>query len=213
MPRFLLTVLTFFLCQCGFGQVATTDTALVRLIDKMAYQDQKIQEDFIKAGSDSMRRQTEKEIQKTFAANCIVLKNIVAKHGYPGFDLVGKESSHRFWLLVQHCDADLDFQKLMLEQMQQEVKKDNAGKSDFAYLVDRVNSNQGKPQVYGTQVEVKDILTGYTPKLIADPEKVNKRRQEMGLPPLEEYLKKMNDMFYAMNKEKIEQEKLKRQKQ
>jgi hypothetical protein len=37
------------------------------------------------------------------------------------------------------------------------------------------------------------MLEGYIPKSLGNPEQVTKRRQEIGLMALEEYLKKMND--------------------
>jgi len=33
------------------------------------------------------------------------------QYGFPGYDLVGQKGSNSFWLIVQHCDKDVDFQE------------------------------------------------------------------------------------------------------
>ena len=43
--------------------------------------------------------------------NVVWLKGVVQKHGWPGKSLVGAASAHDAWLLVQHADADRDFQQ------------------------------------------------------------------------------------------------------
>jgi hypothetical protein len=114
------------------------------------------------------------------------LKAIVDRHGWPGRSLVGPEGTHAAWLLVQHADADLAFQKRCLDLMKAAPKGEVESK-EIAYLTDRVLVAEKKKQVYGTQ------LTGqgdkYVPQPIEDEANVDKRRAEVGLSPLAEYLK------------------------
>ena len=76
------------------------------------------------------------------------LDQIFEENGFPGYDLVGKEGSLNFWLMVQHSDHNPNFQKKVLEKMKIEVEKGNTDRSNYGLLVDRVNINTGKPQVY-----------------------------------------------------------------
>lgn len=46
-----------------------------------------------------------------FTTHQIRLKEIFDQYGFAGFDLVGKEGSSNFWLMVQHSDHNPDFQK------------------------------------------------------------------------------------------------------
>ena len=39
------------------------------------------------------------------------LKKVIARHGWPTISMVGKRASHDAWLLAQHADHDLKFQK------------------------------------------------------------------------------------------------------
>jgi hypothetical protein len=129
------------------------------------------------------------------------LDEIFKIYGYPGYDLVGKDGSRDFWLMVQHSDHDPEFQKKLLEKMKMEVDKENAGPSEYGLLVDRVNLNTGKAQIYGTQVTYNTEICQAYPKNLADSSNVNERRKSIGLPPIEEYLNQMTQMHFEMNKE------------
>lgn len=129
------------------------------------------------------------------------LAQIFDKYGFVGIDLAGEEGSLHFWLMVQHSDHNPDFQKEILEKMKIEVDKGNADPSNYGLLVDRVKLNTGQKQVYGTQVDYNfDIAQAY-PKKLMDSINVNKRRESIGLEPIEVYLNDMTKMNFEMNKE------------
>ena len=72
--------------------------------------------------------------------------------------------------------------------MQEAVKKGKAQPQDLALLEDRILTNQGKEQIYGSQVRTNEEgKFEFFP--IRDEPNVNKRRASVGLPPLEEYAK------------------------
>lgn len=129
------------------------------------------------------------------------LKRVFDQYGFTGFDLVGEEGSQNFWLMVQHSDHNPDFQKEVLEKMKIEVAKGNAKPSNYGLLVDRVKLNTGHAQVYGTQVDYNMEICQAFPKNLADSINVNKRRKEIGLKSIEEYLNDMSKMNFEMNKE------------
>lgn len=128
------------------------------------------------------------------------LKEIFDKYGFVGFDLVGEEGSQNFWLMVQHSDHNPNFQKEVLEKMKVQVEKQNAESSNYGFLMDRVNLNTGKPQIYGTQVDYNFDIAQAFPKNLADSANVNERRKSIGLEPIEQYLNRMTLMNFEMNK-------------
>lgn len=132
------------------------------------------------------------------------LKEVFAKTGFPGEDVVGKEGSKHFWLMVQHLDKWPAFQQQVLNSMEKEVAKQNASAKDFAYLTDRVRLNTGQKQVYGTQVTYNIDSCQAIPKALENPESVNQRRKSVGLEPLEKYLNGMGESHFLMNKETYE---------
>lgn len=120
------------------------------------------------------------------------LKQIIKKVGWPGRRAVGKDAAHAAWLLVQHADHDLPFQKLGLEKLEAAVKEGDAQAQEVAYLTDRVAVAEGRPQVYGTQ------FTGGPdpqPRPIADEAHLDERREAVGLGTMEEYRQQMTSVY------------------
>jgi hypothetical protein len=111
------------------------------------------------------------------------LKEIVDKHGWPGRSLVGKDGAQAAWLVVQHAVADLAFRKRCLDLIKAAPKGEVEPKH-VAYLTDRILVKEKKKQVYGTELNGK-----FAPEPIEDEANVDKRRAEVGLMPLAEYLK------------------------
>ena len=144
----------------------------------------------------------EKFQDSVFTTHKVRLEKIFDEFGYPGYDLVGEEGSNDFWLMVQHSDKDLQFQSKVLEKLKVEVDNKNADGRNFGLLTDRVKINSGEKQIYGTQVRYNSLGQAY-PMPLDDSVNVNKRREEVGLQPLEEYLDIMTLMHFEMNKEHL----------
>lgn len=109
------------------------------------------------------------------------MKEIVATGGWPGRKLVGQDGAAAAWLLVQHADRDLAFQKLCLEKLGAAVTAGDADIKHLAYLTDRVAVAEQRKQVYGTQ------FTGDGPAPIEDEERVDERRRAIGLSSMAAY--------------------------
>ena len=94
-------------------------------------------------------------IIKADKENTAWLKEVVEKYGWPTKTMVGRDGANAAWLLVQHADADVKFQRKCLDLMAQ-LPKDELSQMDFAYLTDRVLLAEGKKQIYGTQFDQVD---------------------------------------------------------
>lgn len=129
-----------------------------------------------------------------------VLIDIIAKHGYPGYDLVGKEGESNFWVMTQHCDFDPTWQQSVLLLLKAQVDKNNADANNYGYLVDRVRKNTGRPQLYGTQVDYDQDGQAFI-KELENRDQVNERRAALGMEPLESYLNDITRSHFEMNKE------------
>ncbi len=136
-------------------------------------------------------------VKKADQENTDRLGQIVEKHGWPSNTLVGKDGSHAAWLLVQHADANTKFQRKCLDLMAK-LSKDEMSQIDLAYLTDRVLLAEGKKQVYGTQF---NFTAGkWEPRPLEDSENVDKRRAEVGLKPLAEYVKDLQSLYGSPSK-------------
>lgn len=114
------------------------------------------------------------------------LAEIIDEHGWPTFDLVGKQGATAAWTIAQHADHDVDFQKRALALMEEALAEDQVDPTEWAYLVDRVAVNEGRPQVYGTQGGCVGAQAEIGP--VEDEANVEARRAEVGLQPLADYL-------------------------
>lgn len=142
------------------------------------------------------------DVRRIDSINLLKAKAIFAEFGCPGIDLIGKESAHNFWLIAQHCDSDPEFQEKVLSAMYDQVAKKNADAKDYAYLRDRVSVNRGQLQTYGTQMQINADSSSFEPKPLLEPEKIDERRQEMGLGTMENYIMIMNNTYYGALKKK-----------
>jgi hypothetical protein len=131
-------------------------------------------------------RQVMMEMNRLDVAHTDRLRQIVEAHGWPGRSLVGSKGANDAWLLAQHADKQLDFQRHVLGLLEAAVAAGEANATDLAYLTDRVRMNEGREQVYGTQVTHEP--DGVAPWPLEEPDSVDQRRESVGLGPLAEYL-------------------------
>jgi hypothetical protein len=131
-------------------------------------------------------------LQEVDRKNRVRLKRILAKHGWPGKSLVGKDGANAAWLLAQHADEDRPFQKRCLAMMKA-APQGEVTPVEIAYLTDRVLVGEKKKQLYGTQCHLEKGK--YVPLPLEDPANVDKRRAALGLPPLDEYLKQIEKLY------------------
>lgn len=129
------------------------------------------------------------EIQEIDTKNGQRLKEIVGQYGWPKVSSIGEDGSSALWLLVQHQDHDVTFQKQCLHLLKTAVQEHEASPKSLAYLTDRVNMNENQPQVYGTQWMQEDGK--FFLYCVEDMEHLDQHRSEMGLCTIEEYKKEM----------------------
>ena len=127
---------------------------------------------------------------KGFVARTERLREILAEHGWPGFDLVGEDGEDAAWAIAQHADHDPEFQRCALALLAVAVEHGQGSPGNLAYLSDRVAVASGEPQRYGTQVRCAP--GGPKPSTpLEDPRRVDEWRADADLPPYEEYVEEM----------------------
>ena len=185
----------------GKGQTIVYEN-LKQQIDSLYNADQKTMTDIIESSQKSISPEKMKELfekqNETIKKNIPIEKVIVEKYGYPTIEKVGKEISHHFFTLIQHADADINFQEKMLKIVKKETEKGNVTGKDFAFLSDRVNLAKGREQLYGSQVDYDDKGNA-VPRNLYKSAKVDNRRRQFGLEPLKDYLKMMTELHKSMN--------------
>lgn len=170
---------------------ANLDKPLVAQLDTIMQDDQvgRMQLDATekKYGRDSKEiRELWASIEHTDSVNLIKVKSILDKYGWAGADVVGRAGNQTLFLVIQH--ADIETQQKYLPVMREAVKNKKAQPSALALLEDRVALRTGRKQIYGSQVGTFDDGKHYVQPL-EDPDNVDKRRAEVGLSPLADYIR------------------------
>lgn len=167
------------------------NSELIAILDTVQADDQKyraeVDEIVNKYGPDSKEmKDLWKKLAVVDSINLLKVSKILDQHGWPGTETVGSKGATAIFLVIQH--ADLQTQEKYLPLLKEAVKKGRVSPTYQAYLEDRMQLRQNKKQIYGTQLEV-DPKTGKNRLLpLLDPKNVDKRREAVGLGPLEEYL-------------------------
>ncbi len=162
-----------------------------RELEQRGRADQRVREGFGVGGQvDSARIIA---MMHTDSANTEWLKAWVAEWGWPTADQVGTEAVMAAFLIVQHAVHDTSFMRAMLPAIEESHRRGDLDGGSVAMLTDRLEVKAGRPQLYGTQLSLRDgrwVLDS-----IADSAQVDQRRRRMGLPPLSEYLRLVDSVF------------------
>ncbi len=168
---------------------ASLNRPLVAILDTVYQTDQQyrkqVDEVKKKYGHDSKEMgELWKTINYYDSVNLIKVTAIIDKYGWVGPDVVGNRGSSAIFLVIQH--SDIDVQDKYLPMMREAVRNNKAQPSSLALLEDRVALRHGKKQVYGSQINCNGDDCWVSP--LEDPDNVDKRRAEVGLQPLANYV-------------------------
>ncbi len=167
------------------------DEYLVSVLDTIYQKDQgyRLMADEIKEKygreSEEMKAYV-KIIQEQDSINVIKVTNILDERGWLGSDIVGNEGNLALFLVIQHSYPET--QEKYLPMMREAVKKGDAHPSHLALLEDRVALGKGEKQIYGSQIGQDQETDEYYVAPLIDPDNVDKRREEVGLGPIQDYI-------------------------
>lgn len=140
---------------------------------------------FSESSTEAMKSTPVKQLLAIQKADLQWLKPIVNTHGFPTVQQVGVEGVEHAWMLVQHADADPDFQVKVLKELKPRLSVEPFLKNNYALLVDRTHIGRHEKQLYGTQFTTKDGRMVMQPT--DDVAHLNARRADMNLMPISDY--------------------------
>ncbi len=85
------------------------------------------------------------------ARNTLRMKELLQEGGWFRISIFGAQADYDAWLLVQHATQDIEFQRKILLTLEGLTGEGDTDAANFAYLYDRVATEDGRPQRYGTQ--------------------------------------------------------------
>lgn len=172
----------------GFGEAApgagarppARDESLRRELIRMAEEDQTSGSCMRTSPSDLLLC---RDVGTVRHDNVLALDRIIAEHGWPGSTLVGVDGQRAAWLIAQHADDDVAFQKNCLDLVREAFTIGEVEGNALAYLTDRILDHEGSPQMYGTQG-----VGVFSPE---DERRVDANRRAIGLEPWRQYFDKV----------------------
>lgn len=194
-------LLIFLLFLFGFSQAQETiDESLKKELDGIYKSDQILRE-YVNPGTAEIRK-TEILIETGYSKsdlendkahniirdqdyiNLVRVEEIIAKYGYPGKTLVGEPTNEAAWSVILHSKKIADYFPLI----QDAAASNELSFTKVATMQDKILMQEGKEQLYGTQIVEINILNPKSGKKeiqyyvwpIQHAEFVNELRKEAG---------------------------------
>ncbi|MEQ9404207.1 MAG: hypothetical protein RIM99_11505 [Cyclobacteriaceae bacterium] len=122
------------------------------------------------------------------------LQELLDQYGWPTASEITEIAAAGAALIINHSSFEL--RKKYFPLLKEAFEKGEAQPLRFAKMQDRLLVEEGKEQLYGTQIKFENLTK--SPHPIMDPEYVDKRRIEIGLGPLAPYLKARFDIDWSV---------------
>ena len=131
------------------------------------------------------------EMERVDSLNQTTVFGILDKEGWPSH--LSDKANRAIWIVIDH--SDLACRSKYLGLVKEKAEHGVLDKTDYAILNDRVLMEEGKPQIYGTQVKMAativddEITMQFFLWPVENPTALDSLRNTVGLSAIEEYLK------------------------
>lgn len=119
--------------------------------------------------------------------NLEIIVSFIEKCGMPTLNEVNDIQMAGIWAVLQHAPAE--YQSKYISLLEESANKGDVKWSVIALMKDKALMYEGKPQIYGSQINNGELYE------LFEPEYVNQRRAKIGMEPIEEYLQRFDLEF------------------
>ncbi|WP_230935274.1 DUF6624 domain-containing protein [Psychroserpens luteolus] len=114
--------------------------------------------------------------------------DILDKYGWPTREMIGGEQGNlTLCNVIQHSDNEIRIKYLPM--MTQAVKDKKLEPRFLVRAADRIATEKGELQIYGGQMKFYPETKTFNVWPVYDPKNIDKRRSEIGLEPIAEFLR------------------------
>ncbi|GAB5554947.1 MAG: hypothetical protein Sapg2KO_45380 [Saprospiraceae bacterium] len=150
---------------------------------------------------------------KNHPSNIKKVKEILGKKNWPDTTLIGQRGNQIICTILQH--SDLETREHYIPRMKQAVLDKKLEARWLVRAEDRIRTDKGELQMYGGQMKWYPETKTFNVWPVYDPANVDKRRAEIGLVPIAEWLKNRFDFEWNLDEqikrsEEFEREKLRK---
>lgn len=188
LKTFLITLFCVF---AGNAHGQNIEASLRDELLTMSDRDQQAREKCAGSADEQMRCYV-KVAEEVDKPNTKRINEIFSEVGFPAARDVGPDGVKTFYLILQHS-GDLELKRRCQKGMKKGFKEKVVSSSEYSSFIDRLLVDQHKPQIYGSNFEMKDgkLVMSAT----KDVKNLNARRKKIGLPPIDEYVKMLKDAY------------------
>jgi hypothetical protein len=131
------------------------------------------------------------------ADNAAWLTRMLQTYGWLGRRAVGGDGEEAADRLLRHDIQDTALIAVALPLAERAFHQGEARGEQVAWLTDWLARARGRPQMYGTAIQLPGGMTGGGPVVapIADSARVDERRAALGLRPLHEWVKGLREIW------------------
>ena len=124
---------------------------------------------------------------------------VVLADGWPPKEVIGADGNRTICNVLQHSDQKIREQYLPL--MRQAVKEQQLSAPLLVRAEDRLRTDRGETQLYGGQMKYYRETKSFNVWPVYDPVNIDKRRAEIGLEPIKEFLKNRFDFEWNLEEQ------------
>ena len=211
MTRFLLVIFVISIMSCSNKNksrkaVNTIQQPenLIAVLDTIWQKEQtpiRLRDSLIKIyGAESKEAEVyQKEYRKNHAQNIKKIKAILNKYDWPEFTQIGARGNITICNVLQH--ADQKTREYYIPKMKQAVLDKKLEPRFLVRAEDRIATDKGELQIYGGQMKYYPETKSFNLWPVFDPKKIDKRRAEIGLEPISEFLKNRFDFEWNLEEQ------------
>jgi len=168
---------------------ATPNKKLKQELLKMAMKQNELLREVVR--QDQPKKSDQEKLHKIYEDHTVKLCEILKTNGWPTTAMVNEEGVFATFQILKNGSFEL--QRDLLPVILAIIKKDPDQKREFAGLYDRLRVSAGMKQLFGTQaVSIGGFLVLYP---VDDPARLDARRKEFGLSPIDQYAKSLERTY------------------
>lgn len=141
----------------------------------------------------------QKEFRENHALNIKKVKEILSNHGWPEQAMIGDQGNITICNVLQH--ADQETREQYIPMMKQAVLDKKLEARFLVRAEDRIATDKGELQIYGGQMKYYPQTKSFNVWPVYDPINIDKRRAEIGLGPIAEFLKSRFDFEWNLEEQ------------
>ena len=187
---------------------------LVAMLDTIFRTEQepiRLRDSFLNVYGDESKEYLEQQkiYEKNHAINEKKVRDILDNSGWPDKELIGEQGNRTICNVIQHAENDIRIKYLPM--MKKAVLDKKLNPQLLVRAEDRIATETGGLQIYGGQMKFYPKTKTFNVWPVLDPKNIDKRRAEVGLGPIQEYLKNRFDFEWNLEEQIKRTEEFKKQ--